>query len=54
MLTLTLIGLIVMVLFKPRTWCVFCPMGTMTQLICTLRSGKAPAEGCASCSGCRR
>ena len=39
---------------KPRTWCVFCPMGTMTQLLCTLRSGKAPAEGCASCSGCRR
>ena len=54
MLTSTLIGLIVMVLFKPRTWCVFCPMGTMTQLICTLRAGKAPAEGCASCSGCRR
>lgn len=54
MLTSTLIGLIVMVLFKPRTWCVFCPMGTMTQLLCTLRSGKAPAEGCASCSGCRR
>ena len=30
----TLIGLIVMVLFQPRSWCVFCPMGTMTQLIC--------------------
>ena len=54
MLTSTLIGLIVMVLFKPRTWCVFCPMGTMTQLICTLRAGRAPAGGCASCSGCRR
>lgn len=34
MLTSTLIGIIVMVLFKPRAWCVFCPMGTMTQLIC--------------------
>lgn len=54
MLTSTLIGLIVMVLFKPRTWCVFCPMGTMTQLLCTLRSGKAPAGACAACSGCRR
>ena len=54
MLTSTLIGLIVMVLFKPRTWCVFCPMGTMTQLLCTLRAGKAPAGTCASCSGCRR
>lgn len=36
MLTSTLIGLIVMVLFKPRTWCTFCPMGTMTQAICKL------------------
>ena len=23
-----------MLLFKPRSWCVYCPMGTMTQLIC--------------------
>ena len=40
MLTSTLIGLIVMVLFKPRSWCVFCPMGTMTQLICKAKNGK--------------
>ena len=37
MLTSTLIGLIVMVLFKPRTWCTFCPMGTMTQGICKIK-----------------
>ena len=37
MLTSLLIGLIVMALFKPRTWCTFCPMGTMTQGICKLR-----------------
>lgn len=37
MLTSTLIGLIVMVLYKPRTWCTFCPMGTMTQGICKLK-----------------
>lgn len=37
MLTSTLIGLIVMVLYKPRTWCTFCPMGTMTQMICKLK-----------------
>lgn len=36
MLTSTLIGLIVMVLFRPRTWCTFCPMGTMTQGICKI------------------
>lgn len=38
MLTSTLIGLIVMVLYKPRTWCSFCPMGTMTQGICKLKA----------------
>jgi Pyruvate/2-oxoacid:ferredoxin oxidoreductase delta subunit len=40
MLTSTLIGLIVMVLFRPRTWCVFCPMGTMTHLICRFKNRK--------------
>lgn len=34
MLTSTLIGLIVMLLYKPRSWCTFCPMGSMTQSIC--------------------
>ena len=38
MLTSLLIGLIVMVLYKPRTWCAFCPMGTMTQSICKLKN----------------
>ena len=23
--------------YKPRTWCAFCPMGTMTQGICKLK-----------------
>ena len=40
MLTSTLIGLIVMVLYRPRTWCTFCPMGTMTQGICQLKKIK--------------
>ena len=38
MLTSLLLGLIVMVLYKPRTWCAFCPMGTMTQGICMLKN----------------
>ena len=38
MLTSTLIGIIVMVLFKPRTWCVFCPMGSMTQAVCRIKN----------------
>lgn len=38
MLTSTIIGLVVMVLYKPRTWCSFCPMGTMTQMICKIKA----------------
>lgn len=38
MLTSTVIGLVVMVLYKPRTWCTFCPMGTMTQTICKIKN----------------
>ncbi len=38
MLTSTLLGLITMILYKPRTWCVYCPMGTMTQGICHLHN----------------
>jgi uncharacterized protein (DUF983 family) len=34
MLTSTFLGLVTMFLYKPRSWCVYCPMGTMTQLIC--------------------
>ena len=37
MLTSTLLGIITMVLYKPRSWCVYCPMGTMTQGICKLK-----------------
>lgn len=40
MLTSTIIGLIVMVLYKPRTWCTFCPMGSMTQGICKIHNRK--------------
>ena len=37
MLTSTVLGFVTMLLFKPRSWCVYCPMGTMTQLICKAR-----------------
>ena len=40
MLTSSILGILLMVLFKPRSWCVCCPMGTMTQLICKARHGK--------------
>ena len=34
MLTSTIPGIGTMLLFKPRSWYIYCPMGTMTQLIC--------------------
>ncbi len=37
MLTSTVLGLITMFFFKPRSWCVYCPMGTMTQGISVLK-----------------
>lgn len=38
MLTSTILGLITMILYKPRSWCVYCPMGTMTQGISQLKT----------------
>lgn len=38
MVTSTIIGLIMMVFYKPRSWCLFCPMGTMTQSICKIQN----------------
>lgn len=40
MLTSTVLGLVTMILFRPRSWCVYCPMGTMTQGICRIKSKK--------------
>lgn len=40
MLTSTVLGIVTMVLFKPRSWCVYCPMGTMTQIICKAKTGR--------------
>ena len=40
MLTSTIIGFAVNILFKPRAWCSFCPMGTMTQMICKIKAGE--------------
>ncbi len=53
MLTSTVLGLVTMVLFKPRSWCVYCPMGTMTQGICRLRAGKDGNNGSSGEEDCR-
>ena len=44
MLTSTILGITTMVLFRPRSWCVYCPMGTMTQGICTLKYKKGGSD----------
>mgnify|MGYP007120239317 FL=1 len=44
MLTSTVLGLVTMILFRPRSWCVYCPMGTMTQGICQIKNGKRVKE----------
>ena len=41
MMTSTVLGIVSLLLWKPRSWCVYCPMGTMTQLICKTKHGKA-------------
>lgn len=38
MLTSTVLGMITMLVYKPRSWCVYCPMGTMTQGICKVKN----------------
>ena len=38
MMTSEIIALAAMLYYKPRSWCVFCPMGTLTQIICKARN----------------
>lgn len=37
MLTSLIVGVVLTIVYRPRTWCVFCPMGNMTQMICKLK-----------------
>ncbi len=38
MLTSSALGIFTMIFYKPRGFCVYCPMGTMTQAICRLKN----------------
>ena len=38
MLTSSILGILMMILYRPRSWCAYCPMGTMTQSICKLKA----------------
>ena len=37
MITSTILGIVTMLIYKPNSWCVYCPMGTMTQGICIIK-----------------
>lgn len=37
MITSTILGIVTMLLYKPKSWCVYCPMGTATQGICIIK-----------------
>ena len=37
MLTSEIIALAAMLYYRPRAWCAFCPMGTLTQGICQIK-----------------
>ena len=45
MLTSTVLGFITIMPFKPRSWCVYCPIGTMTQLICKMKHSFCSQSG---------
>lgn len=42
MMTSMILGTVSMIFFKPRSWCAFCPMGTMTQMICQIKNRNDP------------
>lgn len=48
-LVTTLIALVAGVLYRPRAWCSFCPMGTIQGAI---GGGKSPITISSACSGC--
>ena len=44
MLTSEIIAIASMLCFRPRSWCVYCPMGTLTQLICQRKARGGAVE----------
>jgi polyferredoxin len=51
-LVTTIVGLLLGVIFHQRTWCAFCPMGTMAHWI-SMRRRKHPLMVEADCVGCK-
>jgi len=50
----TLAGVFVGALFKPRSWCAFCPVGTMAKWAGTNRNPLHITEDCTQCKLCEK
>ncbi|MCT8978588.1 4Fe-4S binding protein [Clostridium sp. CX1] len=49
----TLIGIVLSLFYNHRTWCHFCPMGSISALISSLRKDKKILEVASSCVSCK-
>lgn len=52
----TLIGIVLGIIYSPRTWCSFCPMGTMASWVAAWRRKKplAVQSSCVACGLCAK
>ena len=50
----TWIGVVLAIFVHPRTWCSFCPMGTMQSAVGGSRAPLKMDEGCVECRSCER
>ncbi|BCN31350.1 4Fe-4S binding protein [Anaeromicropila herbilytica] len=53
----TIIGVVLSLFYNQRTWCHFCPMGTLASLISKVRKNKnvlQVSSGCVSCKICEK
>lgn len=48
----TLVGIALAFVYSPRTWCNFCPMGTLAAWASTKKKGIQVAESCVNCKLC--
>lgn len=50
----TLVGIGLAVAYKPRTWCTFCPMGTMSSWLAKGKNPLTVSSSCRNCSACSK
>ncbi|RJQ64943.1 MAG: 4Fe-4S binding protein [Desulfobacteraceae bacterium] len=50
----TLVGLILGVIYHPRIWCMFCPMGTMANWLGRGKMSLIVDEKCSNCGACEK